>query len=127
MKVAIDTNRYRDLVDGDAEVVAFLEQAEEIAMPFVVLAEFRAGFAVGKHGRANERALRRFLSKPGVEVLYAGEATTRSYSSLYRQLRLQGKPIPTNDLWIAALVVEHTLALYTREAHFELLPQLMLV
>jgi predicted nucleic acid-binding protein len=70
--------------------------------------------------------LRRFLAKPGVQVVWADEATTRSYASLHRQLRAQGTPIPTNDLWIAALVVQHDLVLYSRERHFDALPQIAL-
>lgn len=127
MRLAIDTNRYRDLSDGKREVVERLETADAVFMPFVVLAELRAGFAVGTKGQANERALHRFLAQPGVEVLHTTDGTTRVYATLYRQLRAQGTPIPTNDLWIAALVLEHELALYSRDAHFEALPQLNLV
>lgn len=127
MRVALDTNRYRDLCLGDAAVVALLEQAEEVLVPFVVVAELKAGFAVGKKGLENERVLRRFLAKPGVGVLFATEATLRCYAELYRQLRQQGTPVPTNDLWIAALVVEHGLPLCSRDAHFRHLPQISLV
>lgn len=127
MRVAIDTNRYRDLCDGKREVVERLETVEAIFMPFVVLAELRAGFAAGTKGQANERVLHRFLSQPGVEVLHTTEVTTRSYAALYRQLRAQGTPIPTNDLWIAAIVLEHDLALYSRDTHFQALPQLHVI
>jgi tRNA(fMet)-specific endonuclease VapC len=124
VRIALDTNRYRDLADGVEDVVMTLELAGSIAVPFIVIAELRAGFAVGTKARKNERVLQRFLAKPGVDVLYGGDATTRAYASLYRQLRTQGTPIPTNDIWIAALVVEHALTLYTRDRHFEHLPQL---
>jgi len=127
MRLAIDTNRYRDLTGGDAEVRKVLEEAEAVFVPFVVVAELRAGFAVGTKGRVNERVLQRFLATPGVEVLLPDEATTRAYAALYRQLRAQGTPVPTNDLWIAALVVQHDLALFTRDEHFAKLPQLLLV
>jgi predicted nucleic acid-binding protein len=127
MRVALDTNRYRDLVDGVEGVRAILEQADTVYVPFVVVAELRAGFAVGTKGRANERVLQRFLAKAGVETLYADESTTRAYAALYRQLRAQGTPVPTNDLWIAALAVQHDLALLTRDEHFANLPQLALV
>ena len=43
---------------------------------------------------------------------------------LYRQLRAAGTPIPTNDIWIAALVVQHDLTLFSRDAHFDALPQI---
>jgi tRNA(fMet)-specific endonuclease VapC len=127
VKLALDTNRYVDLMRGDAEVRALVEGARTVLVPFVVLAELRAGFAVGTQGRANERFLQRFLGKSGVEVVYATDATTHHYAALYRQLRQQGTPIPTNDLWIAALVTEHGARLFTCDAHFEELAQLDLV
>ncbi len=124
MRVALDTNRYRDLVDGDAGAVATLEAADSIVLPFVVLAELRAGFAAGARAQKNEQALIRFLLKPGVEVIYADDGTTRVYATLFRQLGLQGTPLPTNDLWIAAIAIQHDLLLYTRDRHFRKLPQL---
>ncbi|MEW5738475.1 MAG: type II toxin-antitoxin system VapC family toxin [Myxococcota bacterium] len=127
MRLAIDTNRYRDLCDAVPEVVDTVARAREVFVPLFVLAELRAGFALGRRGRENERTLTRFLDKPGVELLVPGESTTRAYAELYRQLRSQGTPIPTNDLWIAALVVEHGLSLLTRDPHFRHLPQLELV
>lgn len=124
MRLALDTNRYRDLCDGQRDVIDVLESAEAVFVPFVVAAELRAGFATGSKGRENERFLRRFLNKPGVDVLFPTEATIRAYADLYRQLRGQGTPIPTHDLWIAALVVEHDLVLYSRDGHFRHLAQL---
>ena len=124
IRLALDTNRYVDLCQGQPEVVRVLEEAETVYVPSVVVAELRAGFSIGTRGYANERVLQLFLNKPGVFMLYASDATTHSYASLYRQLRKQGTPIPTNDLWIAALVVEHGLVLYTRDEHFKNLPQL---
>ena len=124
MKLALDTNRYTDLCRGNARVVQTVEAADEVWLPFIVLGELRAGFAAGTQGPRNEAVLRRFLLKPGVAVLYADDQTTHHYASLYRQLRKQGTPIPTNDMWIAALVLQHSLNLYDRDAHFDTLPQL---
>lgn len=70
-------------------------------------------------------ALRRFLLKPGVGILYPDDQTTHHYASVYRQLRRQGTSIPTNDMWIAALVLQHWLVLLARDAHFAALPQLV--
>jgi tRNA(fMet)-specific endonuclease VapC len=124
VRLALDTNRYTDLCRGDAQVVETIEAADEVWLPFIVLGELRAGFAVGSQGPRNEAILRRFLLKPGVDVLYADEQTTHHYSAVYRQLRKQGTPIPTNDMWIAALVLQHSLALFARDTHFDVLPQL---
>lgn len=124
MRVALDTSRYTDLARGVPEVVGLVESADSVSMPFVVLAELRAGFALGRAGAVNERALSRFLLQPDVSVLFADDQTTRLYASVFRQLRSQGTPIPTNDVWIAALVLQHGLALCDRDRHFDHLPQL---
>ena len=123
-EVAIDTNRYRDFVDGVPEAVAVFRAAPKIHVPLIVVAELRAGFAVGSRGEENQRVFERFLHRPRVEVLLPTIETTRHYAHLYRQLRGAGTPIPTNDLWIAALVVQHELALFSRDVHFDALPQL---
>ena len=125
MKVALDTNRYVDLCRGVDETVAILEEAEGIVLPFVVLGELRAGFAHGRRPAENERTLRRFLLKEGVQVLFADDQTTHHYASVFRQLRTQGTPIPTNDMWLAALVLQHNLALHARDRHFDHLPQIV--
>jgi len=124
VRVALDTNRYTDLCRGDLSVVETVERANEVLLPFVVIGELRAGFAVGNQEVRNEAVLRRFLLKPDVRVLYADEQTTHQYAAVYRQLRKQGTPIPTNDMWIAALVLQHSLVLLARDAHFDSLPQL---
>ena len=124
MKLALDTNRYRDFARGETSVAETIEMADEVWLPFIVLGELRAGFAVGSQGARNEAVLQRFLMKPGVGILYADEQTTHHYANVYRQLRKQGTPIPTNDIWIAALVLQHSLVLSARDAHFDALPQL---
>lgn len=124
MRLALDTNRYTDLCRGEPSVVEAVEVADEIWLPFIVVGELRAGFAVGNQGPRNEAVLRRFLLKPGVAILYADEQTIHHYANIYRQLRKQGTPIPTNDMWIAALVLQHSLVLFARDAHFDVLPQL---
>lgn len=124
MKLALDTNRYTDLCRDNKSAFETVELADEVWLPFIVLGELRAGFALGSQGPNNEAVLRRFLLKPRVRVLYADEQTTHHYAVVFRQLRKQGTPIPTNDMWIAALVLQHSLTLYDRDAHFDALPQL---
>jgi tRNA(fMet)-specific endonuclease VapC len=91
------------------------EEAEAILLPCVVVGELRAGFAHGRRQAENERILRRFLLKDGMSVLFADDQTTHHYASVFRQLRKQGTPIPTNDMWLAALVLQHNLALHARD------------
>jgi tRNA(fMet)-specific endonuclease VapC len=124
VRLAIDTNAYAAAARGEPKTVALLRAADRLTVPFVVLAELRAGFAVGSAGRRNEAALTRFLASSRVEVHYADEQTTHHYASLFAQLRRQGTPIPTNDIWIAAVVLQHDLVLLTEDRHFSNLPQI---
>lgn len=124
MIIAIDTNRYRDFCEGIPEVVEQFRRAERIVLPYPVLAELRAGFACGTQSHHNEGILNQFLNRPRIALLWADEQTTFHYARIFRQLREQGTPIPTNDLWIATLVQQHNLLLYSRDRHFDVLPQL---
>jgi tRNA(fMet)-specific endonuclease VapC len=127
VRIALDTNRYVDLCRGREETARLVATAETVFLPFVVVAELRAGFALGRRSVENERVLRRLLLKEGVQVLFADDQTTLHYASLFRQLRLQGTPIPTNDIWISALVLQHNAALHDRDRHFDHLRQILRV
>ena len=124
VRLALDVNRYTDFCRGQEDAILTLETAAAVFVPFVVLGELRAGFAVGTYATQNERVLRRFLMSGGVDMLLADDQTTHHYAGVYRQLRAQGTPIPTNDMWIAALVLQHNLVLYARDRHFDHLPQM---
>lgn len=127
MRIALDTNRYVDLCKGVEKTARLVATAEAVFLPFIVLGELRAGFALGTRQAENELVVRRFLDKDRVEILFADDQTTQYYGSLFRQLRLQGTPIPTNDIWISALVLQHNLALHDRDKHFDHLSQIVRV
>jgi tRNA(fMet)-specific endonuclease VapC len=124
MRIALDTNRYTDFVRSDAAAVKVFHAATRVYLPFAVLGELRAGFAGGSRGRANEAILTKVLASSRVEVIYPDQETTHHYAAIYQQLRRQGTPVPANDLWISALVVQHGLILFTRDRHFDHLPQI---
>ena len=124
MKIVIDSNRYTDLCRNILEVIEIVERCSLVFVPLIVIAEQRAGFARGNQQEKNERILTKFLNKDEVSILYPDEQTTHFYANLYAYLRKKGKPIPTNDLWIAALVVQYNLTLYDRDSDFDHLPQL---
>jgi tRNA(fMet)-specific endonuclease VapC len=125
VRVALDTNRLTDLFQGDTALADMLGACEEVWVPLVVLAEMKAGFYGGTQKARNEVLLRKLLAKDTVDVLLPGRATAEHYARLFVQLKRVGTPIPDNDLWIAALSLEHDLALVTRGRHFEKIPQLM--
>ncbi len=125
MNVALDTNAYSDFMRGNNDRVRVVRTARTIILPLIVLAELRAGFASGSKESSNAANLQRFMTSPRVSVLLPDEQTTHHYAQLHRQLRGDGASIPTNDLWIAALVVQHELVLCTSDRHFRRLPQVV--
>jgi tRNA(fMet)-specific endonuclease VapC len=127
VRLLVDTKCLTGALRGDATAVDMLERAEEVWIPFVALAEIKAGFAGGTRAGANEALLHAFLRLPGVSVVFADRETTDVYARLYTQLRRAGTPIPTNDLWIASLAVQHELPVFSRDRHFRKVEQVGLV
>lgn len=125
MRAALDTNRLTDLFQGDTALADWLAACEEVWIPLVVLAEIKAGFYGGTQLRRNEALLAGLLAKSTVGVLLPGRATAEHYARLFVQLKRAGTPVPDNDLWIAALALEHDLVLVTRDQHFQKIPQLL--
>ena len=125
MRLLLDTNRLTDALRLDRAVAQMVEEAEEVFVSFVSLAEIQAGFEGGDPRRRaqNEARLLAFLTMPGVVCLYADHETTLIYARLFAQLRRAGTPIPTNDLWIASLAIQHQLTVATRDIHFAKIPQ----
>ncbi len=125
IRVALDTNRLIDFFRGDEALTRRLEACDEIWIPLVVLGEIKAGFYGGTEQRRNETLLNKLLIKPTVGVLLPARETAEQYARLFVQLKRAGTPVPDNDLWIAALALQHQLTLITRDKHFERIPQLL--
>ncbi len=124
MNVALDTNAYSDFMRGEQSRVQIIRTATHLYLPLIVLGELRAGFTAGNQQSQNAANLLRFLNSPRVSVLLPDEQTTHHYAQIYIQLRKIATPIPTNDLWIAALSIQHHLVLCTSDLHFQNIAQL---
>jgi len=116
MKLALDTNAYSGIFRGDGSLVPFLRN--DIVLSTIVLGELRAGFALGTKQNENERLLQRFLNQPNVTVISVTNASTHEYGKIFANLRKIGAPIGTNDMWIAAICLEHNLPLLTLDTDF---------
>lgn len=116
--VLLDTNAYAAFMLGTAEIVEVVAQADKLYLNPVVVGELLGGFAAGTREARNRAELAVFLESPRVEVLPITMQTADSYAIVYAGLRRKGRPIPSNDLWIAASVLEHGAALLTLDAHF---------
>lgn len=126
MRVALDTNRLVDLFQGDAGLAEHLGYCDQVWIPLVVLAEIKAGFLGGTHRSRNEGLLHALLATATVGILMPTRETAEHYARVFVQLKRAGTPIPDNDLWIAAMALENSLTLITRDRHFERIPQLLL-
>jgi tRNA(fMet)-specific endonuclease VapC len=117
--ILLDTNVLADFFAGDPETVEAFQRATSLALNTVVLGELLGGFAVGSRTAQNRRLLSRFLSSPRVTLLAVGAETAEHYAGVFAQLRRKSRPVPSNDMWVAASALEHGLVLFTRDAHFD--------
>lgn len=126
-RALIDTNIYSLAMRGEPSVLDNLQQLDEIGFTVVSLGELLVGFRGGNREAENRSELGRFLDSPRVRVLPIDEETVDFYATIVLGLKRAGTPIPTNDIWIAALAQRHGLPVYTKDAHFAAVPGLVLV
>jgi predicted nucleic acid-binding protein len=115
--VIVDTNALSAFADGSSLAVAALQTAGEVSVPVIVLGEFRYGITHSRRHREYEAWLEEYL--PAFRVLEVTIETAVEYALLRSELRHLGRPIPANDVWIAALCRQHDLPLLSRDAHFD--------
>ncbi len=116
--IALDTNAYTAFKAGRPEAIEIIRAADSIGISAVVLGELLGGFAVGDREARNRAELRKFLSSSRVQIHAIGESTADYYARIYASLRHKGRPIPANDLWIAACALQHGVGLFSYDAHF---------
>ena len=117
-KLLIDTNIYSHAFAGSEEVVGILQKAALIGICSVSIGELLSGFKAGNRERENRAELAEFLDAPRVRIYGVSENTAEYYADILNRLRVAGKPIPTNDIWIAAVAQEHGLRLFSKDRHF---------
>ena len=122
MKVCLDTNAYSAFKRGERAITEILESAEEVLVPAMVLGELHAGFQTGERAERNTRELEEFLRRPGVLVAEVERRVAERYGLLFKALKAAGRPVPTNDLWIAAVAVETGSRLLSDDGHFDHIP-----
>ena len=118
-RICLDTSAYSHYKRGDARAVEVLSRATRVGIPAVVLGELRAGFRRGGRAERNERELLEFLRHPLVEMLPIDDEVASIYADIVIDLRRGGTPIPTNDVWIAALAARDGSVVVTYDALFE--------
>ena len=124
-RLTLDTSAYSAFKRGHGGVVEHLRRADEILLPSIVLGELLGGFGTGERSRRNRRELALFRRSPRVRLVLIGEATAERYAVIYASLRSKGRPLPTNDLWIAASTMEHGTELVTLDRDFTHVSQIL--
>lgn len=118
MYLALDTNAYRALADGNQDLASKVRRATAIGLPIVVLGELFFGIEHGSKKEQNSNILNRFLSTKRVQVLNIDETTARFFGEIAKELMRIGRPIQQNDISIAAICKQNSFILATRDKGF---------
>lgn len=113
----LDTNALSALADRSDALDGIPERIDVLAIPVVVLGEYRFGIAGSRHAARYEAWLERVVHVS--RILDLDDGTTHHYAGIRRELKQKGQPIPSNDTWIAALARQHRLPVISRDRHFD--------
>ena len=125
-RLLIDANIYSHAMKGSPDVIKILQRANEIGICAICIGELLSGFRAGTKERQNREELEEFLDSPRVRIYAVNEDTAEYYAIILDQLRTKGTPIPTNDIWIAAVAMQHGLKLFSKDRYFERISGIML-
>jgi predicted nucleic acid-binding protein len=125
-RIIIDTNFYTAFKKNDAEAANTVKRAEYIGINTAILGELFAGFRCGTKEKQNRIELDQFLDSARVDTIVLDDETAEFYAQVFSELRQKGRPIPSNDLWLAASALQHGLALATYDDHFSSINGLLL-
>ena len=126
-KIALDTNAYRALDDGEPEVANYLRSTLKVGLPIIVLGEIYHGIFLGSRQEENNTKLNKFISLSRVEILHVNKSTTKLFGEIAAELKRIGKPMQQNDLWIAALCKQYDYALLSADKGFSNITGLELI
>lgn len=119
MRILLDSNAYSNLKRGHPRVASLVRASEQVVLPFVVIGELLYGFRHGTHLERNLDELREFLDNPRVSTPAMNLTTADRYARIATALRAKGRPIPSNDIWVAAHAMETGTDLVSSDQHFE--------
>jgi predicted nucleic acid-binding protein len=125
-RILMDTNAYAAFKKNDPVAVNVVRTVEYIGVNTVVLGELLSGFKGGNKEARNKKELEEFLDSPRVNVISVDEETAEFYARIFWDLKKKGKPVPSNDLWVASSAMRHGLALFTYDEHFDNIDGLIL-
>lgn len=123
--VLFDTNAYASFKGNDGAIIEIIQRAESIVISPIVLGELLAGFDGGNKSKQNKIELQKFLESSRIVIHPITTDTAHFFSQVYNSLKIKGKPIPTNDMWIASQALEHGCVVCTYDKHFSFIDGLI--
>ena len=127
VRTLLDSGAYSAFMSGNHRVREIVQDAEQVLMSAVVVGELLYGFRQGQRLDQNLSELRSFLDRPYVSFVPVGPVTADRYSRIMASLKARGRPIPTNDVWIAAHAMETGADLVSADSHFGHIDQVVWV
>ena len=123
--ILIDTNAYVSFKRGKKSILEIFQYAESLAMSPIVIGELLSGFECGNKTKKNRDELQQFLQSSRIRLFSLTSDTANFYSQIYFSLKNKGKPIPSNDMWIAAQALENGCVLCSFDKQFKVIEGLI--
>lgn len=124
-KIALDTNIVIDIFNNKRSIIGFLQDYQEIYLPVTVCGELLFGAVNSTKSRDNEHKCRQFINR--CNVLNINELVAEEYARTRKKLKDKGRPIPENDIWIAATCIVNDVPLATLDSDFKHITELIVV
>ena len=116
--IIIDTNAYSEFKKGNPAAVEIIRSVVNIVLCPIVIGELLAGFVLGTREETNRKELKEFILSKRVIVINIDNLTAECFAHIFKSLKIKGTPLPTNDIWIAALAKQYEYPIFTFDKHF---------
>jgi tRNA(fMet)-specific endonuclease VapC len=126
-RLMIDTSIYIEYLRGNKDIKNILDFTDIISFSVISIGEIFAGFYLSKNIKKYLTEVEEFLNSPRLIIYNIDSETAEFYAKIVSELKLSGSPIPTNDIWIASLALQHGIKLFTTDNHFKKVPGLFLI
>lgn len=125
--IIIDTNAYAAFKRGEPKAVEIVENCDALYISAIVVGELLSGFTLGTKEKRNRKELTEFLDSGKVIQVGVDITTSEYFAQISKELKRKGKPIPTNDMWIAASAKQYNLKVFSYDAHFRSIDNLVII
>lgn len=116
--ILIDTNAYAEFKKGNQEAIEIIQSAKNIIINPIVIGELISGFIIGKKEKQNRQELQKFINSKRIIEIKIDSSISEEFALIFKELKIKGRPIPTNDIWIAAIARKFKFTIFSYDKHF---------